>query len=217
MGKQGLQSRCFSETMDKIMIQKGTYIRPAVIEDLKFVASIHKQQFSTHYLGQFSTILLERFYESLLRDEIIFVVSETEGQVSGFVVGGKLSEINKYTSQFIKNNIPLYVSEILIHPQTWINSCKKFARIIFKCTPPACSLDNTMDYTLLSIAVSPCVQGKHIANHLVEGFEHVLKKYSDEYFLSVKDNNFRALRFYQKMGLIEKVRFNKEIQLTKQI
>lgn len=34
--------------------------------DLHQVAQIHKYQFPTHYLGQFSTSLLEAFYRNLL-------------------------------------------------------------------------------------------------------------------------------------------------------
>ena len=43
-------------------------------EDLLQVAMIHKEQFPTHYLGQFSISLLESFYRNLLDGEYIFIV-----------------------------------------------------------------------------------------------------------------------------------------------
>lgn len=63
--------------------------RLAKKEDLLQVAMIHKEQFPTHYLGQFSISLLESFYRNLLDGEYIFIVAEDGKQIVGFVVGGE--------------------------------------------------------------------------------------------------------------------------------
>lgn len=193
----------------------NTKVRLANKNDLKYIANIHKQQFSSHFLGQFSVKLLERFYECFFDYDTIFIVSETDGIVSGFIVGGKLSMINLCTSLFIKKNIPLYLREIIMRPSTWRKSCRKFINVITGKGPSKESLDYVMEYTLLSIAVSSDFQGKNVAKDLIVYFDELMKKYSNKYFLSVMDSNSRAIRFYEKMGFFKERHFNGEYQLTK--
>jgi ribosomal protein S18 acetylase RimI-like enzyme len=202
--------------MDK-NLRERTIVRRATKSDLKDVAKIHKLQFKTHYLGNFSERLLYHFYESLLCQDLIFIVSETDGCVSGFVVGGSLSKINECTSSFIRQNISIYFFEILFRPRTWKKSCEKLLNIIFRKVPPKQSLDCVMEYTLLSIAVSPTVQGHNIASFLISQFDKLMGQFSSCYFLSVKKDNLRALRFYHKNGFMEKVFLNDEVQLTKEV
>ena len=193
-----------------------TRVRLATRNDLRYIADIHKKQFSDHYLGQFSVKLLERFYDCFFCYETIFIVSETNGILSGFVVGGKLSTINFCTSLFLKRNIPLYIGQVLIRPHTWMKSCRKLMNIVRGRKVPKESLDSVMDYTLLSIAVSPDFQGKNVACDLISYYK-LMEKYSCKYFLSVMDSNLRAIKFYKKMGFVRERHFNGEYQLVKEL
>ena len=69
--------------------------RLALDSDLLQVAQIHKAQFPTHYLGQFSISLLRAFYKNLLDDGHVFVVAEENGEVFGFVLGGEWKKISE--------------------------------------------------------------------------------------------------------------------------
>ena len=79
-----------------------TIIKDAGLDDLKYVAKIHKEIFHDHYLGQFSETLIEKFYQVFIHSDIIFLVSETNGVVNGFVLGGESKKINYCKSSFIK-------------------------------------------------------------------------------------------------------------------
>lgn len=192
-------------------------IRLATKSDLTEVAEIHKKQFSDHYLGQFSVKLLERFYNCFFSQDTIFIVSEANGVINGFIVGGKLSLINECTSLFIKNNIILYISEIFFRPHTWIKSVKKFFDIILRRKVQCESLDATMDFTLLSIAVAPNYLGRNVAKSMILYFDEIMSNYTDAYFLSVRENNIRAIKFYLKMGFKIERCFDGECQLIKKI
>lgn len=196
---------------------RESIIRNALATDLTDVAEIHKNQFSDHYLGQFSIELLRLFYSGFLNRDIIFLVSEVDGRVCGFVVGGNLKSINRCSSIFIKDNISLYTREIFLRPHTWVKSLKKLFNLLFRKNVPAESLDYIMEYTLLSISVCPSFQGKGIAGQLVTAFDSNMKEYSDEYFLSVKDTNARAISFYEKNGFVKERHFSGEVQLIKKI
>lgn len=57
------------------------------------------------------------------------------------------------------------------------------------------------DSELLSIAVSPDVQGKGIGNSLLQdGFSQLDFKKGDRLFLEVKENNGKARHFYESHG-----------------
>lgn len=193
-------------------------VRKVNYQDLWQIAKIHKEQFKDHYLGNFSENLLFRFYKSFYEDkEIIFIVFDQDNIINGFIVGGELRKINKASSNFIKNNIPLYSWEIFCRPSTWLKSLQKLTNVIFKKKPLEESLDYTMDYTLLSIAVSNEGKGRGVASNLIDKFDEFLREKTNEYFLSVHDNNARALAFYRKKGFVKERHFNGEIQFVKKI
>lgn len=99
--------------------------RLALDSDLLQVAQIHKAQFPTHYLGQFSISLLRAFYKNLLDDGHVFVVAEENGEVFGFVLGGEWKKISESLSSFIKKNFVRSLLETSVRPKTWKKVFKK--------------------------------------------------------------------------------------------
>ena len=62
-------------------------------------------------------------------------------------------------------------------------------------------IQNKKSYRLLSIAVNPKVKGKNIAVEMEKYFcEELLKIGIEEVGLSVKKENIRAIKFYEKCG-----------------
>ena len=60
------------------------------------------------------------------------------------------------------------------------------------------------DVRLLSIAVLTECRGKGVANQLTEEFENIVRNSGyDCYGLSVHNNNYGAIKFYDKIGLVK--------------
>lgn len=187
------------------------------IKDLSFVAKIHKEQFPTHYLGQFSISFLEFFYKNLLNDGHLFLVAEENGQIVGFVLGGEWKKISESLSAFMKKNIVRSLIESLIRPKTWKKSIQKFLSLFSRREGDPHNLDNIEQFTLLSIATGKKVQGKGIGSGLVSAFNEEIIKKTDRYYLSVQDTNDRAINFYKKLGFVEAYRCPGEIQMIKDL
>lgn len=186
-------------------------------EDLIQVAQIHKEQFPTHYLGQFNTSLLVKFYSYLLDEKNVFVVAEEDKRILGFVIGGEWKYIESKLNLFIKENVMSYVWQIAIHPQTWVKSVQKFIGLIHKPKHDYVLLDDTEKYTLLSIATAKQSQGKGVGSGIVDAFNEEMKKIGNRYFLSVQDTNENAIRFYKKKDFIVANEIPGELQMIKEL
>lgn len=187
--------------------------RLATNEDLIKIAQIHKEQFPTHYLGQFNKSLLVRFYSYLLDGKNIFVVAEDGDQILGFVVGGEWKYIESKLNRFIKENVMRYAWQIVIHPRTWLKSVRKFIGLFYRPKHDYILLDDVEKYTLLSIATAKRSQGKGIGSGLIDAFNDEMKQISNRYFLSVQDNNENAIRFYGKKGFVVANQIPGELQM----
>ena len=183
--------------------------------DLIQIAQIHKEQFTTHYLGQFSNSLLEAFYKNLLDAGYVFVVAVEDGCILGFVIGGEWKKISDSLNTFMKKNLIRSMFESAFRPKTWKKSFLKLVSIFRKTVQNPNNLDNIESYTLLSIATSKDAQGKGIGSGLVTEFNKEMSKITNRYYLSVQDTNKRAISFYKKMGLVEAYRCEGEIQMIK--
>lgn len=191
--------------------------RLAKPEDLIQVAQIHKDQFPTHYLGQFNKSLLVKFYSYLLDEKNVFVVAEEDKQILGFVIGGEWKYIESKLNRFIKENVMSYVWQIAIHPKTWAKSVQKFIGLIHKPKHDYVLLDDTEKYTLLSIATAKQSQGKGVGSGIVDAFNEEMKNIGNRYFLSVQDTNENAIRFYKKKGFIVANEIPGELQMIKEL
>lgn len=183
--------------------------------DLLQVAKIHKEQFPTHYLGQFSISLLKSFYKNFLDSGYIFVVAEEEGMILGFILGGEWKKISKSLTNFMKQNLIRSLLESAIRPKTWKKSFEKFLTIFGEKNSDPNNLDNIEKFTLLSIATSKLAQGKGIGTGLVSAFNVEIQKITNRYYLSVQDKNNHAIGFYRKRGFVEAYKCSGEIQMIK--
>lgn len=191
--------------------------RLAKQSDLLQVAQIHKEQFPTHYLGQFSISLLKSFYKNLLNSGYVFVVAEEDGKILGFVLGGEWKKIYESLNTFMKQNFLRSLLESAIRPKTWKKSFEKCLSMFRGKVSDPNNLDNIEKFTLLSIATSKLAQGKGIGIGLVSAFNDEMKKITTRYYLSVQDTNERAIGFYKKMGFVEAYQCLGEIQMIKTI
>lgn len=183
--------------------------------DLIQVAQIHKDQFTTHYLGQFSNSLLEIFYKNLLDAGHIFIIAEENGKVLGFVLGGEWKKISESLNLFIKKNLVRSLFESALRPKTWKKSLQKLISLFRNKVQDPNNLDNFESFTLLSIATSKDSQGKGIGTGLIAAFDKDINKITNRYFISVQDTNKRAIHFYKKMGFVEAYKCEGEIQMIK--
>lgn len=184
-------------------------------EDLLQIAQIHKEQFPTHYLGQFSIYLLEAFYRNLLEAGYVFIVATKGEEVLGFVLGGEWNKISNSLNVFKKKYLIRSVIESAVRPKTWKQSLHKFTSLIHEKVKDPNNLDNIENFTLLSIATNKFSQGKGVGTGLITAFDTEIKKQTNRYYLSVQDTNVRAISFYKKMGFTEVYRCEGEIQMIK--
>ena len=178
-------------------------VRSAIKADLRSVATIHKSQFESHFLGQYSAKLLENFYGSLL-GKAPFLVHETSEGVNGFLVGGSSETISACKTAFLHRNFLLCLWETLLRPRLWLASWRRGIRH----TAPLLAIRGGSKKTsplyqisILSIAVSKQAMGTGVAAKLIDAFERAIQgNHVDHYGLSVMKKNLCACRFYEKTG-----------------
>ncbi|MCE5286406.1 MAG: GNAT family N-acetyltransferase [Pelosinus sp.] len=172
-------------------------IRSVQSSDIPAIAALHKRMFSTHFLGQYSESLILAFYREFV-DSSTFLVSDLDGKICGFVLGGYDSNLAVSKNNFLRNKRAKYIIESITKPKIYQEGLKRLLLLLwnqgYSYTP------SVAKYRLLSIAVSPAVQGKGIAASLVKHFEKKIPLDTEIYGLSVKSSNKRAIAFYEKLG-----------------
>jgi ribosomal protein S18 acetylase RimI-like enzyme len=193
-------------------------IRPAENSDLPAVAAIHQRQFETHFLGQYSTKLLECFYRSFL-GKSLFLVHETENDVDGFVMGGESADLNSCEKAFIRENLPRCCWETIFRPHVWRGAIWRGAatvKSLLRRHEPRQDVSSDPNIRILSIAVEKSAMGSGAATALVKAFEEIIfNNHIEQYGLSVLQDNHRAIRFYEKMGFVIDRNENKCFYLSK--
>lgn len=193
------------------------HYRLANEKDLRQIAQIHKDQFPTHYLGQFSISLLMAFYKNLLDDRFIFIVGVEENIILGFVLGGEWKKISESLSKFMKRNFLRSLLESSVRPKTWRKSILKVISIFSQKVKDPNNLDNIEKFTLLSIATAKLAQGRGIGTGLINAFDSEMNRFSNRYYLSVQETNDNAINFYKKNGFVEAYTFLGETQMIKNL
>jgi ribosomal protein S18 acetylase RimI-like enzyme len=188
-------------------------IRKASRSDMNAVAKIHKQQFKDHFLGRYSINMIQKFYETYLECSCTFLVSEADGIINGFIMGGRYKDLNKAKQKFIHDNKLHYIVETMIRPSIYLLALKRLK--IIKPTNEPISTDTANSVSLLSIAVSERAKGTGTASELVNEFEKHTD--SEDYSLTVKKTNRRAIQFYYRHGFELKGEKEFTVYLTKML
>ncbi len=192
-------------------------IRSATTGDIEAVAKIHHEQFREHLLGQLSVQLLALYYSEFLQEAEFLVYQENEF-VKAFIVGGPIDSLNRIRRSFLRKYSIRFTIELLLKPRVYPFIFERIiaAFLIFSRKSASSYLVPIMETVVLSIAVSPELQGSGIASKLCTEFEGRLwdKRY---YWLYVRNVNIRAIAFYHKIGFINMGTAGKEIIMRKQI
>lgn len=191
-------------------------VQQATDNDIFKVASIHKQQFPTHFLGKYSVRLLSAYYKAFL-DNSIFLVSRDNDEVNGFVVGGFASNLSCGRRDFLTQNKVLYITETILRPNTYLGVLSRLKSVASSMQKTKGSNSVTDEIFILSIAVDKNYMGKGIAQELCHAFEESIKPDASEYGLYVRCDNKRAVKFYEKMGFKVNKQVGDEFYLTKRI
>jgi len=184
--------------------KRGFVIRPICAADLCRVAQAHSMAFHDTFLTKLGRGAVTRYYESLLGGPYKqrSVVAVSEDAVTGYCFSGIFSGA---TTSFLKKNLFYLCLQLLRRPGLLLT------RMFFKKAltgtllilgvnkkknpsgkePPA--------YRILAIAVLPESQGSGAAKELMEHCEQAAREMGyDRIGLTVKRNNARAIRFYEK-------------------
>jgi ribosomal protein S18 acetylase RimI-like enzyme len=177
-------------------------LRPVEDRDLPAIAAIHKAQFSSHFLGQYSRRVIAAYYRCFLGHSI-FMVHETMMGPDGFVLGGKEDELSSRAMVFLRTHWMRCLWDTLLRPKLWITAPRRAIRYIYAARRNSTKNDKPLEKSfmeILSIAVAEGAKGKGVAATLIGAFEQKIKDSEDVYELSVAKTNARAIRFYEKMG-----------------
>ena len=177
-------------------------LRPVEDRDLPAIAAIHKAQFSSHFIGQYSCRVITEYYRSFLGNSI-FLAHETTAGPDGFVLGGKVTDLSNCTTAFLRHTWLRCLWDTLLRPRLWLDAPRRALKHIIpdrtgssgRNEPPG-----TSTVAILSIAVAEEAKGKGAATALIGAFEQEIMDSEDVYGLSVAKDNPRAIRFYKKMG-----------------
>ena len=194
-------------------------IRQARESDMELVSKTHSMCFDHGFTSSLHKLnykclggdLAAAFYLEYLKDfPELFIVAEHGGAIVGFCMGYYLDKQNQL-SQFLKHNtirLLLKVPALLLKGDrsTW----KKVYQVISKSQEkedvinpiPECIIQSEI-CDILSICVLPEFRGVNIASKLVEEFiKTAQEKQCKVCFLTVENDNLRAVNFYRRMGFV---------------
>lgn len=191
-------------------------IQDAKFGDLSQISTLHKKEFSTHFLGHYSINLISNFYAEFLESSI-FIVAVHHGVVDGFLLGGNSRNLNRGKNFFLQKNKLRYTVETILRPQIYGQALNKVKSIYdLNQTKKMKSFQGDQNVRLLSIAVSDNVKGSGLASKLLTEFEQVIAPLQ-EYGLSVKNSNVRAVKFYKKNGFFLEKEVDNSLYFVKTI
>lgn len=183
-------------------------IRSAKQDDLKNIAVLHIECFPDYFLTRLGLSLLAKYYKEFITIDNIFLISVEDSKVNGLLVGTPSSAVGR--NGFIRKNLIALLLRMLwlcikFDKETWkrvfglINSF----RILQNANNKAKNNQINTEPSLLSICVSENYKGKGIAKKLMREFERqlVITGYHG-YNLTVHKSNQRAIKFYEKLGLV---------------
>lgn len=193
-------------------------IRQATIHDLPGIAKVHRICFPYSYVTQLSKYkwlcgdLLPEFYREFINDNPeLFVVAEDENKdIVGFCMGYYMDKDDQMSNFLRKNRIKATIKTIMLllaaNKHAWN---KIIARLKHKPTVADWTIvnDKFENITnadrgdLLSVCVLPECRGNRYAQEMMELYLKQMKKSGRKLcLLSVKQDNTRAIKFYERNG-----------------
>lgn len=170
------------------------------------IAETHLLAYSkAHFTANFSAKQIGNYYSYLIEaSEIALIAFENKQQhgdsvpkVMGIVVGGPT--ISNGVSRYVQDNKIYLISVMLRKPRFIFQKLKTF----LKSKLHHSAKSDEAKFRLLSIVVSPEIQSMGLGRKLLESFEANLRQRGWEcYGLSVRSDNCKAIRFYEKNGFI---------------
>lgn len=174
-------------------------IKKINLDDLNRIAEIHLRTFSKdHFTSTFSKEFLIEYLTYIIKiNNNSYLVKNNDDEVIGYIIGG-----NKTTyavDNFFKKHFIKIIFITLKNPKFLLEKIIQFIhKYILKNI-----FESKYSYRILFIAIDENYKGKNIISKLLQYFEKELVNDNIfEYGLSVRNNNKRAIQFYEKNGFI---------------
>lgn len=195
-------------------------IRQATIQDLPAIAKVHSICFSDSYSSQLSVYknviwggdLLVSFYLEYLNDnpELFWVADDEEKGIVGFCMGYYMDKDDQMQNFMKHNRIRVLWKNVLLiltaNKQTWnkIFACLKHKPSQSDWTIVNDKYEHILNNQrgdLLSVCVVPEGRGQGYAQGMMEAYLAAMKIHGRKLcLLSVKTDNLRARRYYERNG-----------------
>lgn len=174
-------------------------VRKATLKDIKGIVDVHCSAFKGFFLTELGNNFLQLYYSSYFKEpSAVLLVAEKEGEVVGF--SSAASSSAGFNTRLVKNDFMKYALRgcviALSKPKALFNLSKNWSH-----RDP--SVMDKGDYAeLMSIAVSPNVQGGGIGKLLIQETEEMVKNLSASRFSLTTDyyNNEATIAFYKRCG-----------------
>ena len=191
---EGVQ-QTFSQGQERV---KTELIRPMTLHDVQEVVKVHLQAFQGFFLSFLGVKFLRELYIGILFDPSgIAYVYERAGKTAGFVAG--TDEPSRFYQRLLRQRWWCFGRAALLPALRKPTIIPRLVRALSMHQNKR-TLQNTG--MLMSIAVSPSLQGKSIGHQLVASFlkESSRRKLSQVKLTTDRFNNDKANRFYQSLG-----------------
>lgn len=174
-------------------------IRPASIEDVNQIVSIHQSAFEGFFLTSLGPSFLMQYYSSFIKNrETVTLVAVDGINVLGFSAATVLS--HGFNSRLIKSDVIAYV---MLGVKMLFSSPKALIRLVKNFTKKSCEVLDDENYgELFSIGVRSDQQGKGIGKVLLNETELSMQAKGVNRLSLTTDyyNNEATLGFYHSMG-----------------
>lgn len=184
--------------------------RPLAPSDLRASATIHVEAFPDAAISQLGLGAAERYHANLLaRDDVHALAAFSADRLAGFCFGGTARDVE---GAFLRENLWFIGAQLLKSPSLFaqpfirhrIGAGLRFLRP--KAAAPAThrvpvESSAPPSFTILYIAVHPDVEGRGVAQQLLDAVEfHARSRGFAQMDLSVYLDNARAIAFYERNG-----------------
>lgn len=182
-------------------------IRQINKDEIKNVVEVHLYAFKGFFLSELGEKFLKVYYNAIRKNDkgILLGYYENNGLL-GFCAATSLSK--GFNKHLVRKNIVGFsligIKLLFTNPKSIVRLYNNFSKT------DASIIDKGYYAELLSIGVSPLLQGKGAGRQLLTTLEEILKKKNIEKLSLTTDyyNNEKALRFYATLGYEVLYEFN---------